>query len=180
MRHRNVPAFLRNADAALRWAKKHIDGIKEAIQELNSEIPGSGDDRYGGRAKAYSDFARESYAAGQVELYRAVRVPVIDGDPKIVWSKLGKSWSRYQSGTGVYGDNPHKGVPTEIVILSGIVKPEDVNWEFGFDMFMYYGEDVWDVSMLDDSQVLVTHIDEEPLPEAILGNTGGGDVYWSP
>lgn len=180
MGNRRIPQFLRNKKAAFGWAIKNVGDIKDYVEEMNEEQPRLGDEFYGRRAEAYSDFSKEAYGDGQVVIYRAIQVPAINGVPQISWSNLGKSWSRTTSGVGVYGIIPYGQVPLREVLLQGIVKPKDIDWEFGFASFMYYGEDQWEVSMLPNAPVLVTHVDYDELPEPALGDTGPAQEIWRP
>lgn len=180
MRHRKVPGFLRDANAAFRWAKRNVGDIKDDVDEMNKEEPSLGDEFYGHRAAAYSDFTNEAYRNGQVVIYRAIQVPVLNGIPQISWSNLGKSWSRTTGGVGVYGIIPYGEVPLREVLLQGTVKPQDIDWEYGFASFMYYGEDQWEVSMLSHSPVVVTHVDYDQLPDHILGDVGPAQEIWRP
>lgn len=180
MRYRKVPRFLRDKDSAFRWALKNVGDIKGNVQEMNEEHPGLGSEFYGRRAEAYSDFANEAYNQGNVVAHRAIEVPFVDDVPQIQFHNLGKSWSREPAGAGVYGQIPYRNVPLKNVILTGAVKPVDIDWEYGFASFMYYGEDQWEVSMLRDAPVLVTHLDEVLLPQAILGNSGKAEEDWRP
>ena len=177
MRHLKVPKFLSNSASALRWAKKNIGDINGYIDGMNEAQPGLGDEFYGRQAEAYSDFAKEAYDDGHVVIYRAIQVPEIN---QISWTNLGKSWSRTIEGVGVYGIIPYEQVPLREVLLQGTVKPKDIDWEFGFTSFMYYGEDQWEVSMLPNVPVLVTHVDYDELPQPVLGNTGPAKESWRP
>lgn len=181
---KKIPKFLMNKQAAFRWAKKNVGNIKDYVREMNAEQPGLGlgDEFYGRRAEAYSDFAQEVYEDGEVVIYRAILVPKINGVPQISLSNLGKSWSRTLDGVGVYGNIPYEEMETKLleVVVQGIVKPKDVDWEFGFASFMYYGEDQWEVSLLPNVPVLVTHLEQDELPQAVRGNSGPAQETWRP
>lgn len=64
------------------------------------------------------------------------------------------------------------------VILTGVVRPTDVDWEYGFTSFMIYGEDQWEVSLLSHSPVLVTHLDGRKLHPPVEGTTGTARESW--
>lgn len=178
--NRKVPRFLQSGDAALRWAKKNVGDVKGYIQQMNKEHPGLGDEFYGRRAEAYSDFAREAYKVKAIDVYRAIQVPVRNDALQIAWSNLGKYWSQTDAGAGVYGNIPHSERPLREVLLRGAVEPRYIDWEHGFISFMYYGEDQWEVSLLPMAPVLVTHVDYEELADPILGNAGPAKGDWQP
>lgn len=177
--YRKVPAFLRDEEAAFLWAMEHAADVEFYVERMNKRHPGLGDDFYRARAYAYSDFADDAYRRGTIEVFRAIEVPLDgDGNPLINFGALGKSWSREEGGAGIYSGNPYGDIPLELVTLTGTVKPSDVDWEYGYTSFLYYGEDQWEVSMLPNSPVLVTNLDEEVLPIPIEGNTGQTGEIW--
>jgi len=73
---------------------------------------------------------------------------------------------------------PYQGA-LEVWLVEGRVRPADIDWEYGFTSFIYYGEDQAEVSMHDHSPVLVTKIvrrgglfDPEELDPPLKGMTG--------
>ena len=165
-RHRKVPVFLRDGESAFRWARKHVD-IEEDTYGL-----------YEDRASTYSDFAHDAFRHGYVVVYRMVRVPRIGDTWQIDMSCLGKAWSKERRGAGVYGMVPEDLESTGDILLTATVSAGDIDWEYGFTSFLYYGEDQWEVSMLPDSPVLLTHVAEEELGEPVVGSTGPAGEVW--
>jgi len=141
-RHRMVPAFLRTTRAAATWAKKNVDT--------------DDDDELWARARTYVDFAYDAYSKGTVTVWRAVKIPP-GTTPNL--QCLGKAWSYRRGGAGVYGMVPYQG-PLEVWVVEGRVRPADIDWEYGFTSFVYYGEEQAEVSMHDHSPVLVTSIEQ--------------------
>lgn len=169
VRHRTVPRFLRDWETALRWAFRSVD-----IGVRNDETV----EYYGELAGIYSRFAQSAYREGSITVYRKIRVPVQNDKAAVSWNCLGKAWSSRRAGAGVYGIVPHQGGHLVEVTITAKVRPSDVDWAFGFTSFLYYGEDQWEVSMLPDSPVLVTAIDDSQV-EPFQGNTGPAGEVWS-
>jgi len=161
-RYRDVPPFLRDGSAAFRWAKRHLDLDEYAMDTED-------------RAALYSDFAHDAYNAGRVQIYRAILIRQ-NGRPHIRFDCLGKAWSRVYEGAGVYNPTPAVG-NGQTVVLTGIVNPYDIDWEYGFASFVYYGEDQWEVSLLPKTPVLVTHIDDDRI-EPVKGSSGTAGESW--
>lgn len=159
------PAFLSSESAAVGWAKRYVNDLdwdddRETLED---------------RASEYAGFAQKAWRNGSIEVHRAVSVP---SHEKIRFDKLGKSWSYDRRGAGVY--NKTVGEDEREVVLTAVVQPEDVDWEFGFTSFMYYGTDQSEVSMLAHSPVEVIAIDGKTLPEPVLGSTGASGELWTP
>lgn len=168
-RYKNVPPFLRNAQAAAEWGKQHVETGMEDEEGYEEYMLDNG--------RMYSNFAKHSYEDGKVVLYRAVRVPVVNGKAEVNLDCAGKAWSRIRSGAGVYGSAPAKENHRD-VIIQATVRPQDIDWEYGFTSFLYYGESQWEVSMIEDSPILVTHIDGQELPMPVDANTGPAGEIW--
>lgn len=176
-RYVSLPTFLSSGDAALRWASENIsdfdsgsssDDEAAALRQINEE-----------RADEYSHFAWRAFRDdGPITIYRAIAVPMrSDGAPNISFEALGTSWSRRRSGANVYNPVGHEG-ELVTVVLTGQISPSDIDWEFGFESFMIYGPDQWEVAALPDAPILVTHIDDDALPEPIAGNSGSEIERW--
>ena len=180
MQYHKVPHFLRSADHAYRWALKYVDDMETRIEDLDNLAPGAGEQHFRELASLYSELARTIYSAGEAELFRAVRVQRDEkGVPIISTSKIGKAWSSQVDGAGVYGMAPDReATGFEDVLLTGIVKPSSIDWKYGYTSFMYYGTDQWEVSLLSNVPVLLTHLDGEPLDPLIEANTGMAEETW--
>lgn len=174
-RHKKVPKFLQSCDSAWSWAVKHIDTAEEmeegahrggyhaAVREQAREW-----------ACEYSRFAAEAYRAGRITVYRVVRVGSLD---EIRLDRIGKAWSFLKEGAGVYGMAPDSEGMLD-VLIEGEVKPLDVDWEYGFQSFIYYGPGQSEVSLMNYSPVLVTALDDEPLKKPAMANTGDSSEVW--
>ena len=174
VRHRAVPKFLRDSGAAVRWAKRNLDVEPE-------DIPGA--ERWEQwawleeRANEYTSFASAAYAVGEIRVFRMVRVVSVDD---IRLDCLGKAWSYEKRGAGVYGMTQVSRDAGRDVLIEGLVHPRDVDWEYGFASFVYYGSDQSEVSMLPYSPVVVTTVDGCALAEPVVGDTGDAKETWAP
>jgi len=176
--YHNVPRFLRSCKSAWRWAVKNIQEIGDAeykARHKNDEgYSGAVRDQFREWACEYSEFAKETYRVGRIKVYRAIRVETIN---EIRWNCIGKSWSFTEKGAGIYGNAPSGGVD---IIIEAEVEPKDIDWEYGFTSYMYYGSDQSEVSLLKHSSVLVSAIDGQILEEPINANTGECSEMWDP
>jgi len=173
-----IPYFLENEDAAFQWADKNVDhGFWEEDDDKNRKAAGR--DILQERASQYSEFCGDAYAEGEVRIFRAVRVPVNKhGKPRIQYDNLGTSWSAEERGAQVQGSVPYKGPVTD-VIIEAVVSVDDIDWEFGYTSFVYYGEDQWEVAVKEGSDVRVEAVDGIHLKKPLLGNVGDTAEHWS-
>jgi hypothetical protein len=149
--------FLSNPKSAWEWAKENVADI--AVEEDKGE-----DDpyvqMYRERAAAYVERFRDCMSRSGVEVYRAVKV----AEPKAInWQNVGTHWSFERDGVGVYGQVPAEHQEGREIILTAMVNPQNIDWEYGFTSFMYYGEDQWECAVDKGSTVLVTAIDQQPV-----------------
>ncbi len=99
----------------------------------------------------------------------------LDSVEDLVFDPIGTYWSFEKDGVGDYhGTYRDSGtswkIPKEnakLYILTAIVSPKDINWQHGFDSFMWYGEDQWECSLDNGIPVLITHIDDKKLKAPI-------------
>lgn len=176
-RSKGVPKFLRSCESAWRWAVENVDGIEELEEKAkrgSSAYSQAVQDQANQWACAYSEFANETYRLGRITAYRAIRVKSLDD---IQWDRIGKAWSFSKEGAGVYGSAPDEKGMLDILIEAE-VRPEDVDWKYGFTSFMYYGPDQSEVSLLQHSPVLVTSVDDQVLEKPVRANTGTSSEDW--
>ena len=163
-----LPAFLKSGETAFAWAEKHLDLTVDDDPEIAEDELLD----YRDKADTYSRFASRAVARGRSLLvYRAV---CVQSKGKIELDNLGKAWSAELSGVGCY--NP--GARGKQYVIEAEVSPADVDWEYGFASFMYYGEQQWEISMEKDAPVLVLAIDDERFSPPLLGNTGHAREGW--
>lgn len=179
-RSSRLPLFMRDTKAAVLWAREQ-DAEADDIMLQD-------------RVESYLARAREISARGYATVYRAVRVPAVNGIHNINWDCLGKAWSAVPEGADVYGEAAEASSDLRDVVLRGIVKAKDIDWEYGFASFITYGPDQWEISLLPESQVTVDEITYRPagqrysynqklektrrLQRPIIGSTGSAGESW--
>lgn len=167
-RHTSIPAFLKNVDAAAKWAVKYVDLDFEKDWRESLGFEYDADVRH--RALTYSRFAHEAYRKGSIAIWRLVEVPR-GTTPNL--QCLGRAWSYQPEGVGSYGTIPYaKGTELERVVMEGRVHARDVDWEYGFASFMVYGEEQSEVSVHDHSPILVVKIGKESFSPPLRGMSG--------
>jgi len=170
-----LPRFLRSTDvAAWRWALKHVALDFDSKRDYRERAP-----EYRERAFTYALRARKIAREGSVEICRAIAIP--HGTPwreAVRFDCLGKAWSAERCGAGVYGMVPYDG-PTREIHLVGRVAAADVDWAYGFESFLIYGEEQWEISLLNHVPVTVTEVDGEVLKTPIVGSSGTAGEYWA-
>jgi len=167
-----VPAYLRDGDTALRWAKENLD---LSIDEDNHDVAAIEEQDYENKAYAYAYFAMTAFEKPWLKVYRMVCVPSVKD---IQIHNLGKAWSKEERGAGCYGTSGPDG--SRSILVEGRVRPRDVDWAYGFSSFMMYGEEQWEVSMDENAPVLVTAIDGKSYDPPLKGSTGRAREVWQP
>lgn len=170
-----LPKFLSSVSAAVRYLKKNVDveghyGDDEIDdEEIEAELASI--------ASEYVDFAEDAYSAGAVRIWRAVTVPSVDS---IELDNLGKYWSKERSGARTQGSVPYKAPRSHLmeVVIEGVVLPQHIDWEHGFESFFYYGEDQWEVALDSDAPVLIYAIGRERFDPPLEGNSGEAATMW--
>jgi len=165
-------SFLSTPEQAWEWAKENVD-VEVTEDTLQEDLLSDSEraileiqlDNYQEKAALYSNKYNQIKNAGRVVVYRGVRVVSMDD---IDWSNIGTHWSFEKSGAGVYGEvRRHVRRRGLDVLLTGLINAEDIDWEYSFTSFMYYGEEQWECSLNDGATVIVTHINDEKLSEPI-------------
>jgi hypothetical protein len=172
--------FLSTPEKAWEWAKINVD-VKVTEEDLEDleDLEESEDDLYESKKKIleieleeaqekallYSQKYNETIKNPNVVLYRAIKILSLDD---IDWESIGTHWSFNKKNAGTYGEMYQNVLKKGFdVILTGIANTKDIDWEYSFTSFMYYGEDQWECSLNEGSTVLITHIDDEKLKNPI-------------
>lgn len=144
-------------DDILKWIEKNAPDV---------EIKGGGPEAEMmlNRVDAYQYKYEQVMRSPTVTLYRAVVLKSIDAlDTK----KIGTHWSFEKDGAGAYGLNRSMHKDDKEFILTGIAQTKDIDWEYGFTSFLYYGEDQWECALNPGAHVEITQVDEEPLEKPL-------------
>ncbi len=144
--------FLDDEDKTLKWCNKYVDDF-----DVNDEI-------YQNRVYDYCYKYRQTVKQETIEIYRGVK---LDNINDLVLNPVGTYWSFEKSGVGEYGSgsgvwkNPKK--DSKLFVLTGIIKTKDIDWKHGLTSFIYYGDNQWECSLKNGTNVLITHIDDNEL-----------------
>lgn len=172
--------FLETPEMAWEWAQKNIDidVDEDSLEDVDEDSLDSENNNEEAifqqylrrclqdlkdKAMTYSEKYNAIKNMPSVTIYRAIR---IKGLEDIQWDKIGTHWSFDKKGAGVYGYFPpgyHNKQETQDVVLTGVVEPKYIDWEYCFTSFMYYGEDQWECALDDGAPVKVTHINDSPV-----------------
>lgn len=145
----------------------HYSAAKEWAYENVNDLPEEGDSYREITDQRISDYVDKYHSIKgkpSIEIYRAVSLDKIeDLDLKAV----GTHWSFEKEGTGTYGlTGPRK---KHTFVLIGKANPKDIDWEYGFTSFLYYGTEQWECALETGSQILITHIDGKKLEHPLKG-----------
>lgn len=170
-----LPRFLRTTGtAAWRWALQNTALDFDTDRDYRERAP-----EYRERARTYADRAQRIARDGSAEICRAIAVPADRPWRETVrLDCLGKAWSAERCGAGVYGMVPYD-VPTREVHLVGRVAASDIDWAYGFESFLIYGEDQWEISLRENARVTLTEVDGERLRPPLVGSSGTAGEYWA-
>jgi len=57
-------------------------------------------------------------------------------------------------------------------ILEGNINPKNIDWEYGFHSFIWYGEDQWECALNKGANVKIIAINEKELEKPIIAIVG--------
>jgi hypothetical protein len=162
----DLPEFMQSFRAAREWVRK--DGAEPDLGDVPEDVRKEWIDDL---VAKYVERAREIADTGEADIFREIRIPQSD-DPRLVidWQCLGSAWSGRPTSAQVQGGVSWR-VPTEVVMLEGLVLAKHIDWERGLRLFVEFGEDEWELRLKDRSPVLVG---------AILRRDGGRTIYEPP
>jgi hypothetical protein len=157
---------LSSPGTAYNWAVENIPDLNDEDQPEYQEL-------HRERAGEYSSKYNEVNRKPSLTIYRAVCLNDIS---ELDLKKIGTHWSFDPGGVGCYGSGRGK-TGNKTFVLTGIVNPKDIDWEYGFTSFMWYGEDQWECALNQSAPVQIVKIDqkqlEKPLKAQALVMEGG-------
>ena len=148
--------ILSDSDRAFKWAVENLDLYLDKKDEATIDF-------YQQRAAEYSSKYNSLISiAGsrEIDIYRAL---LIGPREKINYSHVGTHWSFEKDGAGTYGANRRETARDKTIILTGKTSIDNIDWEYGFTSFMYYGEDQWECALKVGSKVTIVAIDNKPI-----------------
>lgn len=161
--------FLETPETAWEWAKEHVDiqvTEKSLAEDLESGLYEDGSDKhnydqtlledYIEKCSLYSDKYHNVMKQSSITIYRAIRAPSVED---IDFNNIGTHWSFRSEGAGSYGEVQQEWRNHKDIVLTATAQPKDVDWEYCFTSFMYYGEDQWECALDEGSKVNIIEID---------------------
>ena len=106
--------------------------------------------------KSYVSMYNSTIKKTVIEIYRAV---VLEKVSDLDLDNIGIHWSFEKSGAGAYGLNREKTNKDKKYLLIANINPKDIDWEYGFTSFLYYGEDQWECALNTDAKITITDIE---------------------
>lgn len=170
-------SFLSNYESARKYAYENIDDVAEAFDaydEDSDDIHASySRDNYIELIDLYVDKYNELKTQNSVTIYRLIKLNSLK-DLDI--NNIGMHWSFYEDGVGAYGEqHPNRGMMTtgKPFVLEGDVNPKYIDWVYGFNSFIWYGEDQWECALIKGAKVIINSINNKELNKPL--NTIVGD-----
>lgn len=170
-------SFLSNYESAIKYAYDNIDDVAEAFDAYDEDpddIHASySRDYYIELIELYVDKYNELKTQNSVTIYRLIKLNSLK-DLDI--NNIGMHWSFYEDGVGAYGGHhPNRGMMRtgKSFVLEGAVNPKYIDWIYGFNSFIWYGEDQWECALIKGAKVTINSINNKKLNKplnAIVGD----------
>lgn len=170
-------SFLSNYESARKYAYDNIDDVAEAFDAYDEDpddIHASySRDYYIELIELYVDKYNELKTQNSVTIYRLIKLNSLK-DLDI--NNIGMHWSFEEDGVGAYGEqHPNRGmmITGKSFVLEGDVNPKYIDWVYGFNSFIWYGEDQWECALIKGAKVIINSINNKKLNKPL--NTIVGD-----
>lgn len=170
-------SFLSNYESARKYAYDNIDDVAEAFDAYDEDpddIHASySRDNYIELIDLYVDKYNELKTQNSVTIYRLIKLNSLK-DLDI--NNIGMHWSFEEDGVGAYGEqHPNRGMMRtgKSFVLEGVVNPKYIDWIYGFNSFIWYGEDQWECALIKGAKVIINSINNKELNKPL--NTIVGD-----
>lgn len=154
---------LTNFADALQWAEKNVpDAFSDSEEYIESVIHE--------RIRDYIYKYKQVTSKPTITLYRAI---VLKKDmSNLNLKNIGSHWSFEEKGAGSYGLNRAMRKDETEFTFTGVAQTKDIDWEYGFTSFLYYGEEQWECALNPGAKVTLTHVDKKALPKPMIGVVG--------
>lgn len=176
LEYNKVDSFLSNSELAKKHAYERIDDVSDAIDNYNKNpednIAIHQYEYYMGLIDMYVDKYNELKNKNFVEIYRLIK---LKEENELDTKNIGTHWSFVIDGVGAYGGTHPKRLPLnngKSFVLTGHVDPKFIDWKYGFDSFIWYGEDQWECALLKGARVAIIKINDKVLDKPIIGKVG--------
>jgi hypothetical protein len=174
--YNSFDSFLSNYETATKYAYDNIDGVAEAFddyEENSDDIHASySRDNYVELIELYVDKYNELKNQKKVTIYRLIKLNSIN-DLDI--NEIGKHWSFERDGVGDYGEqHPNRAMMLtgKPFILEAEVNPNYIDWVYGFESFIWYGEDQWECALSPGAVVNIQKINDKKLKNTLKAFVG--------
>jgi len=101
----------------------------------------------------------------EIQIYRLIR---LDNIKQLELNHIGEYWSFEETGVGDYGSGRREFKGNKKFVLTGLVNPNDIDWEHGFYSFLFY-PDQDECALKSGANVKITEIDGTPLKKELIG-----------
>jgi hypothetical protein len=168
--------FLSSYESAEEYAYDNIGDVAEAFDEYK-EKP---DDiraeysynQYVERIELYVDKYNELKNENTITIYRLVK---LDSISDLDLNDIGMHWSFEKDGVGDYGGHHPKQSyykDPKSYVLTGYANPDDIDWIYGFNSFIWYGEEQWECALNTGAEVKIVEINDEELNPPLTAHVG--------
>jgi hypothetical protein len=174
--YNNTDSFLSDYESAKKYAYDNIDGVSDAFDDYKEDpdnIQASySRDNYIERIDMYVDKYNKLKNEYNITIYRLIKLNSIDD---LDLTNIGKHWSFEQDGVGAYGEqHPNRDMMStgKPFILEAEVSPKNIDWVYGFNSFIWYGEDQWECALNKGTKVTINKINDDELKTPIIALVG--------
>ena len=109
----------------------------------------------------YKKYKDEEY----IEIYRLIKLNTLKD---LELDDIGKWWSFEENGIGAYSSGRREFKGNKFFVLTGIIKPEDIDWKYGFNSYTYYPHES-ECALNKGVKVLITEINGEKINKKLIG-----------
>lgn len=169
-------SFLSNYDTARKYAYDNIDDIADVFDSYEENPDDTfisySRDKYIDLIELYVDKYNELKQQNLITIYRLIKLNTLN-DLDI--NNIGKHWSFEKNGVGAYGEqHPNRSMMKtgKPFILEGDVNPKYIDWIYGFNSFIWYGEDQWECALIKGANVIINSINDNKLNQPIIATVG--------
>ena len=104
----------------------------------------------------------------EIEIYRLIRLNSIE---ELELDNIGEYWSFNEKGVGDYGSGRREFKGEKKYVFTGIINPDDIDWESGFYSFIYYPNQ-YECNLKNNVSVLITEINGIKLKKQLKSKNG--------
>lgn len=158
---------LSDFDSVKKWiVSRNLDDlVNEEGDDLDYTYIGHNGSSIENLIKEYMWFFIDYKDEKEITIYRLLRLNTIDD---LELDDIGKYWSFDESGVGDYGSGTREFKGDEKFILTGLVNPKNIDWEYGFTSYLYYPNQS-ECALKSGTKVKIIAIDDVELQKNLIG-----------